>query len=116
MPKPGQIVVFAFPQTNLLNTKLRPALLIQRLPGKYDDWLTCMISSKTNQAIPGFDDIINEVDNDYANSGLKTSSVFRVGRLAVQEQNIFLGSIGEISDSRLQRISENISSWIYPKT
>ena len=39
MPTPGEIVLFNFPQTNLAFGKLRPALLLGKLPGPYDDWL-----------------------------------------------------------------------------
>jgi mRNA interferase MazF len=45
MKEAGQVVVFRFPQTDLEEVKLRPALLIGKLPGNYDDWLICMISS-----------------------------------------------------------------------
>jgi mRNA interferase MazF len=46
MKQPGQVVIFKFPQTNLEYTKTRPALLLAKVPGDYDDWLLCMISSK----------------------------------------------------------------------
>lgn len=39
MKEPGQIIVFRFPQTNLQQGKLRPALLIAKVPGRFDDWL-----------------------------------------------------------------------------
>jgi mRNA interferase MazF len=39
MKQVGQIVLFRFPQTNLEEGKLRPALLLAKLPGEYDDWL-----------------------------------------------------------------------------
>lgn len=38
----GQIVLFRFPQTDQTEGKLRPALVLRRLPGKFDDWLICM--------------------------------------------------------------------------
>ena len=46
MKEAGQIIVFRFPQTDLEEGKLRPALLLGKLPGNYDDWLICMISSQ----------------------------------------------------------------------
>lgn len=46
MKQAGQIVLFRFPQTDLEEGKLRPALLLGKLPGEYDDWLICMISSQ----------------------------------------------------------------------
>ena len=54
MKKSGQVVVFRFPQTDLEEGTLRPALLLGKLPGEYDDWLICMISSQTRQYIAGF--------------------------------------------------------------
>lgn len=45
MKRAGQIVSFRFPQTDLEEEKLRPALLLGKLPGSHDDWLLCMISS-----------------------------------------------------------------------
>jgi len=41
-----QIVLFKFPQTDQKEGKLRPSLILRELPGKFDDWLVCMISSK----------------------------------------------------------------------
>jgi mRNA interferase MazF len=76
----GQVVVFRFPQTDLEEGKLRPALLLGKLPGEYDDWLICMISSQTRQYISGFDEIINDSDEDFGESGLNVTSVIRVGR------------------------------------
>jgi hypothetical protein len=35
MKRAGQLVLFNFPQTNLIRGKLRPALLIGKLPGSY---------------------------------------------------------------------------------
>lgn len=49
MIREGQIVVFEFPQTDQKVGKLRPALVVRQLPGSYDDWLLCMISSQLHQ-------------------------------------------------------------------
>jgi len=46
MKRAGQVVLFRFPRTDLGEGKLRPALLLGKLPGEYDDWLICMISSQ----------------------------------------------------------------------
>jgi mRNA interferase MazF len=45
---------------------LRPALLLGKLPGEYDDWLTCMISSQTRHYLPNFNEIVQESDSDFA--------------------------------------------------
>jgi len=112
MKQAGQIVLFRFPQTDLEEGKLRPALLLGKLPGEYDDWLICMISSQIRHFIPGFDEVIQETDADFAGSGLKLTSVVRVGRLAVVEGEILLGAIGQIASERLQSIKSRLAQWL----
>jgi len=109
---PGQIVLFQFPQTDLKRGKLRPALIIGKLPGSFEDWLICMLSSQTHHHIKGFDDMITPADDDFPKSGLKNSSVIRVGRIAVADANMLLGSIGEVDPTRLTRIKVNLANWL----
>ena len=112
MKRAGQIVLFRFPQTDLEQGKLRPAMLLGKLPGPYDDWLICMISSQTWHYIQGFDEIIQEDDADFVASGLKAPSVIRVGRLAAVEEQMLLGATGEISSERLKRIKTRLADWL----
>jgi mRNA interferase MazF len=112
MIREGKIVLFRFPQTDQSRGKLRPALVIRKLPGQYDDWLICMISTQVSQQIQDLDDFIRPEDGDFKDSGLKALSLFRVSRLAVVEKSILLGILGEISDDRLIRIKSSLSNWI----
>jgi mRNA interferase MazF len=112
MKQAGQIILFRFPQTDLEAGKLRPALLLGKLPGDYDDWLICMISSQKRHYIPQFDELIQEHDSDFAQSGLKVASVIRVGRLAVVEGRVLFGATGQISPERLQRMKNHLVEWM----
>ncbi len=112
MKKSGQIVLYKFPQTDLREGKPRPALLIGKLPGQYDDWLICMISTQLRHYTQNFDEIIQVADADFSISGLKEPSVIRVGRLAIVDGNILLGAVGEIDEVRLQRVKTNLVNWI----
>ena len=40
MKHPGQIILFPSPHTDFASGKQRPGLLLDRLPGDYDDWLS----------------------------------------------------------------------------
>jgi mRNA interferase MazF len=115
MKQAGQVVIFRFPQTDLEEGKLRPALLLGKLPGEYDDWLICMISSQTRQYVTEFDEIVQDTDKDFTESGLKVTSVIRVGRLAVVSGEILLGAIGQISSERLSRVKKHLSDWLSEK-
>lgn len=115
MKQAGQVVAFRFPQTDLKEGKLRPALLLAKLPGEYDDWLICMISSQTRHYIAGFDEIVQEGDDDFEQSGLKVTSVIRAGRLAVISGEVLLGAMGQVSDVRLERVKNHLSDWLSKK-
>lgn len=81
--------------------------VIHKLPTLHDDWLICMVSSQLSQQVPEFDEVIKEEDTDFLQSGLKTSSVVRITRLAVVNKIVLLGSIGNIGAERLVSIKKN---------
>ncbi len=92
--------------------KLRPALLLGRLPGEYEDWLICMISSQLRHYVAGFDEVVQISDADFAESGLKVPSVIRIARLAVVADEVLIGAIGQISQDRLKRIKNRLAEWL----
>ena len=112
MIQDGTIVLFSFPQANQTTGKLRPALVLRKLPGPYDDWLICMVSTQLSQQIEGLDEVIGPEDHEFNDSGLKAPSLFRVSRLAVVEKSVFTGAIGKIPTERLSRIKTSLAEWI----
>jgi mRNA interferase MazF len=46
--------------------------LLGKLPGEYDDWLICMISSQIRRSVPEFDEIIREGDPDFCRKRLES--------------------------------------------
>lgn len=112
MKQAGEVVVIKYPFSELSQTKLRPALLLGKLPGEHDDWLVCMISSRVRQQIDGFDEVIEEDDADFGSSGLKTASVIRIGRLLVVEGKLLPGALGTVSTERLQRVRSRLAAWL----
>ncbi|GIV14663.1 MAG: hypothetical protein KatS3mg022_0098 [Armatimonadota bacterium] len=108
----GQVVLLRFPHADMEEGKLRPALLLCRVPGEFPDWLICMVSSQMRHYITGFDEIVRPEDDDFVLSGLKVESVIRIGRLAVVSEDILLGAIGEVSTQRLRRIKQRLSQWL----
>lgn len=110
--KPGDIVLIRFPQTDLQAGKLRPALVIANTPGRYEDVLLALVSSRTYQAISGFDEIIDPSDSDFEATGLKVRSVIRLARLATVESSVINARLGNISHERLQQIKRRLVDWL----
>lgn len=91
--------------------KLRPALLLRVMPG-YGDFLVCGVSSQLRQAIPGFDEVIHEDDVDFQGTGLKVSSVVRLGFLTVLPRESFSGKIGAVGEARYRRLLGNLIQYL----
>jgi mRNA interferase MazF len=108
----GQIVLTPFPYTDLSGAKLRPVLLLRPASNRFDDWLVCMVSSQLQQAETGLDEIICSSDADFRATGLKTSSVLRLSRLAVLDGALLVGSIGAIDERRLVDVRQRLADWI----
>lgn len=112
MTAEGQVVLFRFPRTDQVAGKLRPALLLRALPGPYDDWLVCMISTRLYHAVPGIDEILPDTEPDFASTGLKSTSLIRLTRLAVVSADIIEGTLGQLAVSRLERLRTRLGEWI----
>jgi mRNA interferase MazF len=110
--KPGDIVIIRFPQADLQAGKLRPALVVAIAPGHYADVLLALISSRTYQAIPEFDEMIEPSDSDYEATGLKAPSVIRLARLATVETSVINARLGNISSERLRQLRERLIDWL----
>ena len=110
--KPGDIVLIRFPQADLRIGKLRPALVVAVAPGNHADLLLAMISSRTYQAVPDFDEIIALSDGDYATTGLKVRSVVRLARIVTVAPSVINARLGNISSERLQEIRNRLSEWL----
>jgi PemK-like protein. len=110
--KEGDIVLIDLPQSGG-GSKLRPALILKQLP-KYNDFLVCGISSQISQYINDFDEILNEQDVEFKQTGLHKTSVIRIFFLAVVSSQNISGSIGAIQSilhkDLLQRLAKFLTS------
>lgn len=111
--KAGDIVLVRFPQTDLQTGKLRPALVIAMAPGRHDDVLLALVTSRTYQALPEFDEIIEPDDDDFAQTGLKVRSVVRLARLATVDASVINARLGEVGRHRLVSIKRRLAAWLH---
>ncbi len=110
--KPGDIVLLRFPQADLAAGKLRPALVAAIAPGRHPDILLSLITSRSYQELPDFDEVIALQDVDFKSSGLKVRSVIRLARLVSVEETAINARLGEISPERLRRIKTRLMDWM----
>ena len=106
--KPGDILLVRFPRADLQRGKYRPVLLLSKIPGPFDDWLICAITSQLKHEVKEWDERIESTDEDFKQSGLKAPSLIRIGKLATVEKEILEDTLGEISSERLEGILKRL--------
>lgn len=106
--KEADIVITVLPQDGY--QKRRPVLILSKLPGIYNDFLVCSISSQLQQYIKGFD-LLSDTDADFfEDTGLLQSSIIRLGCLAVLPSSQLQGSIGYLRKPQFEILINNLSS------
>jgi mRNA interferase MazF len=110
--KEGDVVLTPLSQADGV-VKNRPAIILREMP-PYGDFLVCGVSTQLHHEVAGFDDPIRPADTDFAASGLKASSLIRLGFLAVLPTTSLLGAIGSIEKARHIRLLERLSHHIHP--
>jgi mRNA interferase MazF len=108
--KEGDVVLTPVPQSDGA-IKNRPAVILREIP-PYKDFLVCGISTQLSQRVQGFDEIISSEDTDFVSSGLRTTSMIRLGFLALLLRSRIIGSIGSISSNRHKKLLKTLSDYL----
>lgn len=95
--KAGDIVLVAMLQADGIRKK-RPALLLKQMP-PFNDWLLCGISTQLRQEVEGFDELLEASAPYFPSTGLKATSLIRLGYISTLPSKMIVGSIGELPSS-----------------
>jgi len=106
----GDVALTPLPQADG-RTKPRPAVLLRQMP-PFGDWLVCGVSTQIQQEVVGFDEIIEAAHSDFRQSGLKASSLIRLGFLVVLPADRLLGVLGSISSTRHKRLLQRLGTFL----
>ena len=104
--KEGDVVLTRIPQADG-RIKNRPAIILREMP-PYKDFLVCGVSTQIDKQLKGFDEVIFSSDDVFAASGLKATSLVRLGFLAVLPSAQIIGAIGSRHQTLLQSLSSHL--------
>lgn len=91
--------------------KNRPVLLLKTvLP--FNDWLVCAVSSQIHQEVVGFDYKILNTDQNFSITGLKQSSIIRLGMISTVAKSSLLGVIGNVPEFVLTTLKKTLAAHI----
>jgi mRNA interferase MazF len=78
----------------------------------FGDFLVCGVSTQLQLQVENFDDLLTTADADFSASGLKASSLIRLGYLAVLPAGNFIGRIGSISEARHAKLLQRLCQYL----
>ena len=91
--------------------KNRPAIVLREMP-PYGDLLLCGLSTQLHHEVEGFDEVLAPGDNDYNSSGVRATSLIRLGFLGMAAHRDVVGVIGSISLERHKRLLKKLSDYL----
>jgi len=92
----GKIVLVHFPFTDLTDSKLRPALVIQE---NDLDVVVAFISSRVPAQVTSSDLPVTENHPAFPVTGLKVASVIKFDKIATVSKDLIEGEIGEFPET-----------------
>lgn len=108
MLKSGDVALMPIPQADG-KIKPRPILLLKRMP-PFGDWLVCGISTQLQQEAKDFDFVVLDKDPQFKATGLKSSSLIRLGFLTTVPESKIPGSIGNVLSSTVKELLKRLAS------
>ena len=106
----GEIVLVQFPLTDLTAKKVRPAVILSAEPRSEDVIVAFISSSPESKSFLPTDYLCEEKRPDFAQTGLKRSSTFRMSKLVTLHRSMILRRLGMVSagiqkelDARLKK-------------
>lgn len=105
----GTIVLTPFPFTDLMGSKVRPAVVVSNSTRIGADVILAFISSVYDPSnLLATDELLLDTDAEFSLTGLKKSSVFKMDKLATIKRSIILGEIGEVSATLEIRLDDKL--------
>ncbi|MHA1917048.1 MAG: type II toxin-antitoxin system PemK/MazF family toxin [Candidatus Ranarchaeia archaeon] len=102
----GSIILVPFPFTDLTSAKLRPALVLYE--GNRDA-VVAFISSKVPASQPATGVVIDQHQPQFKSTGLKTSSVIRLDKVATLLKSLIIGELGHLSQELKINVTKKIN-------
>jgi mRNA interferase MazF len=99
--KTGTIVLTRFPYTDLTSSKRRPTVVLYKVNPHDPDVIVGFISSVMPATLADTDFVLDKTHADFASTGLKIASIFKMDKLATLDSSIFTGALGDVSPTIL---------------
>lgn len=107
--KKGEVVLIIYPFTDLVRTKVRPAVVISNdtYNAKQNDVVLLLITSNTSRLNPD-DYVLKDSDPEFKNTGLRQASTFRVGKIITLHKKLLNSKLGFAGPNTMKEIEKRL--------
>lgn len=89
--------------------KTRPVLLLKQMR-PFGDWIVCAISTQLKQEVKDFDFIMEDKNASFKLTGLKSSSLVRLGFINTIDKKSIPGTIGQIPENIIKSLQQRLAN------
>jgi mRNA interferase MazF len=100
----GDLVLVQFPFTDLIQSKLRPALVLHANI-MLNEITLCFVSSQNINSLSPEEFAILTSDEGFRETGLQISSKVRVSRIVTLESRLIIRQLGRLSDLHIKQLN-----------
>ena len=115
MFRPGEIVLAAFPFTDLSGSKLRPCAVLA-VAESGDDFIVIFMNSATPQRFPRHGVVVPMSHPGWRATGSKVASVIRCDKLATLDERVIHGAMGVLPADVLAQVRAKLGALLLPAT
>ena len=113
MFQPGEIVLAAFPFTDLTTSKRRPCLVLARCDSP-DDFIVAFITSSPAARPSAHSITVDPTPPEWRGTGLRRPSLIRVDKLTTLHTSVISGAIGILPDGLMRLVRDKIRRLLCP--
>ncbi len=102
----GQVVLAAFPFSDLTGNKLRPCLVIGI--AEFNDIVLCQITSKRYSSKRA----VSLVNDNFDGGSIVTNSFIRPDKIATLDKSMINRVLGRVTDAKLQEVKAKLKPFL----
>lgn len=104
----GKVVLVPFPFDDLTAVKVRPAVCLTEAVGPHRHVVLAFVSSRTPPDVLESDLLLDSSEADFAETGLRASSVLRLHRLMTVTTRLVRRELGQLSPRMRDKVTQKL--------
>lgn len=108
MVKRGDIILITIPFSDLTSSKVRPALVLSPEDQSENDLIVALITTNIHRPLRPTDHPIRTGEKDFAATGLRQDSVFRMSKIFNLDKTLAKRRLGRVPPALMKKLAAKL--------